>query len=863
MNELTRRPVILRALRAVLAVSVLAWPLVHDAANAASLPRASHFLVHDKGFTASGSPNRDRSRLYVMQFTIRNGTPADVKVVKSYRTQYGLRDESKRREGDRNTPEGVYRITDMRRRRPGGVTGPWFFLMDYPNRHDRASNRTGSAIGIHGGPNRRTLGCIRLRDRERGGQGREAITGLRRYVEIGTRVVSMPYLPPWLKGTVGSALGAEAAERYAYLLTTPLTNRHAVEIVHDFAPGSTSYLATRDTEGPDEDLVTVSSELNPFGELTYRAHNLIDGDPRTCWSEGNRNAGVGEWVQVRFPEPRVVRRVKMVNGYAKGERWRQNNRVKRATIRLSDGTSFDWQVRDTDEWQEYVFPVALTTQFVEITIEDVYRGSRRDWNDASISELAVEAAAPGSASALGIQLVASASSVLAGGSASSGYHAYNAIDGDPSTAWSEGEDGTGAGEWLRVGFTRSRTITAVTMVNGYDKQRGRNDRWAQNPRVKRATLRFSDGSSQTWRLRDTREPQTIRLPSPVTTDYVQIVIEEAYPGSDWQDCSISEVSFEDAPAPPAPTQRPVRAEEPAAPATNRARASSSLDAGSSSNYAPGNVLDGDPATCWSEDARDASGQWLQIDFPREREVGRVRIVNGYDRVVGAQDRWSQNARVKDAVLRFDDGSEVPWRLRDTREWQAIELPEAKSTRSVRLTIRDVYAGSRWQDVSIGEIAFEAAARSTARIEPTPSRREPDAGTVASATSTLAGSEPGRFAASNVLDGDPETCWSEGIDGSGVGERLRIEFPAARSIRTIRTIAGYARGDLHARNSRPSRLTIALSDGTRYEWELRDTAEWQSFQLPQPVIVYFVEFAIEAEHAGSSWQDCSISEIRAE
>ena len=195
-----------------------------------SLPRSSYFLVHTKGHSPSGRPNRDASRLWVMQFVITDGRPTGVRVEKSYRTQYGLRDEPKRREGDRSTPEGVYHVTDRRKYHPDRLTGPWFFLLDYPNGDDRRRNLTGGAIGIHGGPNRRTLGCIRLRDPGGGRRGTISISDLRQYIELGTPLISVPTLPAALTGQARAVLGEDAAKLYARLLTVPLTNEHVAQI---------------------------------------------------------------------------------------------------------------------------------------------------------------------------------------------------------------------------------------------------------------------------------------------------------------------------------------------------------------------------------------------------------------------------------------------------------------------------------------------------------------------------------------------------------------------------------------------------------------------------------------------------------
>jgi len=64
------------------------------------------------------------------------------------------RNGNKEREGDRRTPEGVYRIAS----RNAGSRYHRALLISYPNASDRARGATGGDVEIHGVPN--TLGWI-------------------------------------------------------------------------------------------------------------------------------------------------------------------------------------------------------------------------------------------------------------------------------------------------------------------------------------------------------------------------------------------------------------------------------------------------------------------------------------------------------------------------------------------------------------------------------------------------------------------------------------------------------------------------------------------------------------------------------
>lgn len=119
------------------------------------------------------------------------------------------------------------------------------------------------------------------------------------------------------------------------------------------------------------------------------------------------------------------------------------------------------------------------------------------------------------------------------------YDPSNTIDGSKRTAWIEGVDGAGIGEWLRFDFGREINLHRIVILPGYFKSP---QIWAQNNRLAAATLEFSDGSSNRFNFRDEMERQTVDLGT-VKTRWVRLVIDDVYTGSD-PDTSISEVTFE-------------------------------------------------------------------------------------------------------------------------------------------------------------------------------------------------------------------------------------------------------------------------------------------------------------------------------
>ncbi len=137
-----------------------------------------------------------------------------------------------------------------------------------------------------------------------------------------------------------------------------------------------------------------------------------------------------------------------------------------------------------------------------------------------------------------MKITASASSVRLAVQANT-YYAANAIDGKRSTAWIEGVDGPGLGEWIRFDFDREINLHRILIQPGYFKSP---QIWAENNRLQSVTAYFSDGSSRELTFADRMESQKVDVGS-IKTRWVRFVIKSVYYGTD-PDTAISEVAFE-------------------------------------------------------------------------------------------------------------------------------------------------------------------------------------------------------------------------------------------------------------------------------------------------------------------------------
>jgi hypothetical protein len=137
-----------------------------------------------------------------------------------------------------------------------------------------------------------------------------------------------------------------------------------------------------------------------------------------------------------------------------------------------------------------------------------------------------------------LKTTASASSVRLAVQANT-YYAANAIDGKRSTAWIEGVDGPGLGEWIRFDFDREINLHRILIQPGYFKSP---QIWAENNRIESLTVYFSNGTSREFTFANRMDSQKVDVGS-MRTRWVRFVIKSVYYGTD-PDTAISEVAFE-------------------------------------------------------------------------------------------------------------------------------------------------------------------------------------------------------------------------------------------------------------------------------------------------------------------------------
>jgi hypothetical protein len=131
------------------------------------------------------------------------------------------------------------------------------------------------------------------------------------------------------------------------------------------------------------------------------------------------------------------------------------------------------------------------------------------------------------------------------------------------------------------------------------------------------------------------------------------------------------------------------------------------------DYYPEFTLDGDYTSAWFEGVEgNGINEWLRIDFASEVPLTGINIRNGY---WISEDRVTKNNRIKFLRIDFSDGSSEEFSLDDPAlenysslirgNGQEIVFAEVHDTRYVKITILDVYPGSKWQDTGISDVSF--------------------------------------------------------------------------------------------------------------------------------------------------------------
>ena len=109
------------------------------------------------------------------------------------------------------------------------------------------------------------------------------------------------------------------------------------------------------------------------------------------------------------------------------------------------------------------------------------------------------------------------------------------------TAWSEGVNGNGQGEWIKFTSPEDECFIEMEIVNGYAKSKAL---YQANNRVKKLRIEFDEGQVIERELKDNDLGyQKIEFGDMIVSRWVRLTILDTYPGTKYDDTCISEVRF--------------------------------------------------------------------------------------------------------------------------------------------------------------------------------------------------------------------------------------------------------------------------------------------------------------------------------
>lgn len=134
---------------------------------------------------------------------------------------------------------------------------------------------------------------------------------------------------------------------------------------------------------------------------------------------------------------------------------------------------------------------------------------------------------------------AQASSELPPDQYTSYYGPLNVIDGNAITAWNEGSDGDGTGEWVELTAGGPQVVRGIRVMTGYAKKE---DTYYKNNRPTTVTVTLSDGYSLQANLNDAFSTWSdVPFDKLHQTNSIRITVDSVASGNKYNDAAISEV----------------------------------------------------------------------------------------------------------------------------------------------------------------------------------------------------------------------------------------------------------------------------------------------------------------------------------
>lgn len=136
--------------------------------------------------------------------------------------------------------------------------------------------------------------------------------------------------------------------------------------------------------------------------------------------------------------------------------------------------------------------------------------------------------------------------------------------------------------------------------------------------------------------------------------------------------------------------------------SNNVKATSTLKSENGISYKANLVFDSNLSTAWVEGKYgDGINESLDIIFDNPIIIKDLKLINGYSKNA---DIYYKNNRVKKIKVEFSNGEKIYQELEDgLSSFQRIDIKDSIISKSIKITILEVFKGTKYSDTAISEI----------------------------------------------------------------------------------------------------------------------------------------------------------------
>ena len=224
---------------------------------------------------------------------------------------------------------------------------------------------------------------------------------------------------------------------------------------------------------------------------------------------------------------------------------------------------------------------------------------------------------------------------------------------------------------------------------------------------------------------------------------------------------------------------------------------------------------------------------------------------------------------------YDFDEYVGFQMADGEPWEYFDAYDIKEQGDYVLIHGNCYMGSNGGDENVYQYTFNALFEKTEEtifglravyVEGYENEIKRNIASI-TASSQLANYKNKTYGPKNLIDGDKQTPWVEGVSGVGVGETVLIKLNQKAWVQEFVVYNGYQESEeLFDKNGYVNKISIDFGNGIveelecSGEYDYSDSGYFNKISLDRPVYTDTITIKILSASAGYKYQDTCISEI---